>query len=173
MGGLVDYFVLFFIHVGSRRVVMAGLTPNPTAAWVVQQARNLSMELQDHQATYLIRDNDSKFTAAFDDVFKAQDVEVVRTCIRAPNMNAPIERWLQSLQVECLDHFVIFGEDHFRHLIESYLVFYNGARPHQSLNNLPLDGSVHDPPADWSPTQVVCTETLGGVLKSYAWKAAA
>lgn len=175
MGGLVDYFVLFFIHVGSRRVIMAGMTPNPTAAWITQQARNMAMEFDDeqHKPTHLIRDNDGKYPALFDGIFKSQDVEVVRTCIQAPNMNAFIERWIQSLQVECLDHFVVFGEDHFRHLIQGYLTHYNESRPHQSLDNLPLDGQVLELPADWDAEQVICTESLGGVLKSYSWKAAA
>lgn len=174
-GGLVDYFVLFFIHVGSRRVVMTGMTPNPTAAWVAQQARNIAMEFDDqgHKPTHLIRDNDGKYPALFDSIFEEENVEVVRTCIQAPNMNAFIERWIQSLQVECLDHFVVFGEDHFRYLVTSYLDFYNGQRPHQSLDNLPLDGHVHDSPADWNSEQVICTESLGGVLKSYSWKTAA
>lgn len=175
LGGPVDYFVLFLIHVGSRRVIMAGMTPNPTAAWVTQQARNMAMEFheQDHEPTHLIRDNDGKFPAQFDEIFKSENVKVVRTAIQAPNMNAFIERWIQSLQVECLDHFVVFGEDHFRYLIESYLVHYNGLRPHQSLDNLPLDGHVLEPPVDWKPEQVACAESLGGVLKSYSWKAAA
>jgi transposase InsO family protein len=88
-------------------------------------------------------------------------------------MNAHMERWLQSLQVECLDHFIVFGKEHFRHLITEYLAYYNGPRPHQSLDNRPLDGHSFDPPADWTPDQLNCTESLGGVLKSYAWKAAA
>jgi hypothetical protein len=68
------------------------------------------------------------------------------------------------------DFFFVDGVS--RHLVTSYLEFYNGP-PHQSLDNLPLDGRVHDPPAEWDADQVVCTESLGGVLKSYSWKAAA
>lgn len=175
IGGLVDYFALFFIHVGSRRVILAGLTPNPTPAWVAQQARNVAMEMQDREQkpTHLIRDNDTKYSSQFDDVFETEGVEVVKTCIQAPNMNAFIERWIQSLQVECLDQCVVFGEDHLRHLIDSYQAFHNSDRPHQSRDNLPLDGHVLNPPADWQPDQLECTESLGGVLKSYSWKAAA
>ncbi len=166
--------MLFFIHVGSRRVVMAGMTQNPTASWVAQQARNLAMEFDDEEdkPTHLIRDNDSKFPPQFDAVFKAENVDVVRTCVRAPNMNAFMERWLQSLQIECLDHFVVFGEDHFRHLIKSYLAHYHEQRPHQSLDNLPLDGHILKPPTGWKADQIECAESLGGVLKSYSWKAA-
>jgi putative transposase len=164
LGGVVDYFALFFIHIGSRRVIMAGLTPNPTAVWVMQQARNLTLTFDQEvdKPTYLIRDNDDKFPARFDDIFATENMEVVRTCMRAPNMNAFIERWIQSLQLECLDHFVVFGEDHFRHLLESYLTHHNRLRPHQSLDNLPLDGHVLDPPAHWNPEQLLCSEALGG-----------
>jgi hypothetical protein len=66
-----------------------------------------------------------------------------------------------------------FGEDHYRHLIESYVAYYNSSRPHQSLDNLPLDGHILKPPRDWKPDKLACTESLGGVLKSYSWKAAA
>lgn len=173
--GLIDHFALFFIHVGTRRVYLAGISANPTHAWVAQQARNMAMIFQDEsdKPTHLIRDNDKKFPVQFDTVFKAEDVDIVRTCVQAPNMNAFIERWIQSLQVECIDHFVVFGEDHLRYLIESYLAHYNGQRPHQSLENLPLDGHILEPPPDWNPEQVVCTESLGGVLKSYSWQVAA
>ena len=75
MHGFVDYFVLFFIHVGSRRIVMAGMTTNPTGPWTAQQARNVAMTFQEqsHKPTHLIRDNDPKFTDKFDTVFRAED----------------------------------------------------------------------------------------------------
>ncbi|MEY4384745.1 MAG: hypothetical protein RLY20_28 [Verrucomicrobiota bacterium] len=173
--GLVDYFVLFFIHVGSRRVFMAGMTTNPTGPWVTQQARNMAMIFPDEadEPTHLIRDNDPKFTSRFDAVFESENMEVVRTAIRAPNMNAHVERFLQSLQQECLDHFVVFGEDHFRHLINEYLTHYNGRRPHQGLDNRPLDGHSFELPTDWTHADLECTESLGGLLKSYRWKTAA
>ncbi len=98
---------------------------------------------------------------------------LVRTSYRAPNINAYIERWLQSLQVECLDHFIVFGEDHFGYLIAEYVAHYNKNQPHQSLDNLPINGRSLPPPPDWKPNQLDCTETLGGVLKTYAWKTAA
>src|SRR5262249_45106886 len=79
-------YVLFFVEVGSRRVHLAGSTCNPTAEWVVQQARNLAWKLQDGalRAKFLLRDRDSKFTAAFDEVFKSEGVEVIRLPYRRP-----------------------------------------------------------------------------------------
>ena len=89
-----------------RNNARVSLAVNPGESWL---KRFLAMEFQeqDTKPTHLIRDNDGKYPAQFDDAFRAENVEVVRTCIRAPNMNAFIERWIQSLQVECLDHFVV------------------------------------------------------------------
>ncbi|PTY01625.1 hypothetical protein DB346_12875 [Verrucomicrobia bacterium LW23] len=72
--GKVTFYVLFFIHVGSRRVHIAGASCNPTGPWVEQQARNLVMDLQDRgeKVSYLLRDGDTKFTQAFDEVFKSK-----------------------------------------------------------------------------------------------------
>jgi putative transposase len=77
---LTRLYVLFFVEVGSRRVHLAGSTYNPTAEWVVQQARNLAWKLQDGalRGKFLLRDRDSKFTAAFDEVFKSEGVEIIR-----------------------------------------------------------------------------------------------
>ena len=89
-------YVLFFIQLHNRRVHLAGVTANPTGAWVAQQARNLLAAL-DEQTTvvrFLIRDRDSKFTRAFDDVWRAVGAEVLLTPIQAPNANAIAERWV-------------------------------------------------------------------------------
>ena len=125
--GLVQVYILLFVHVGTRRVIVPGFTANPDDTWMRQQARNLSILLADsgRPPTHLVLDNDTKFTAGFREILAADGVEVVRTAVRAPNMNAVCERALQSLQTECLDHFIVFGEDHLRHLINEYLYHQN------------------------------------------------
>jgi putative transposase len=79
-------YVLVFIHHDSRRVQIAGITSNPVAGWVTQQARNLSMELADqaNAIKFLVRDRDTKFTASFDAVFAADGTRVITTPVRAP-----------------------------------------------------------------------------------------
>jgi putative transposase len=131
MTGVVELYLLFFIHIGSRRVIVSAPTANPDAAWVAQQARNASMQMQKWglSASRLIRDGDRKFQEGFAAVFEAQGTVVQRVGPRAPNMNAYAERWVQSLRTECLDHFLILGERHLHHLVTNYLEHYNLERP--------------------------------------------
>jgi putative transposase len=173
--GLVEVFVLFFIHVGSRRVHVAGMTAHPDGAWVAQQARNVAMHFaeQPERPTILLRDRDSKFVAAFDTLLRAEGVEVKAVGPRAPNLNAYAERWVGSIRRECLDHFVVFGEEHLRHLVNEYVDWYNDCRPHQGVGNRPL--SVVAAPEPWeevAEAEILCAERLGGLLKHYDRRAA-
>jgi transposase InsO family protein len=104
-------YVLVVIEHGRRRVHIAGIAAQPIGAWVTQQARNLLMDLGEgvDQFRFLIRDRDSKFTAAFDAVFASADIRIIRTPVRAPRANAIVERWIGSLRRECLDHLLIIG----------------------------------------------------------------
>jgi putative transposase len=128
-------YVLFFIHLSSRRVVLAGVTANPDSAWVTQQARNAAMDLNDQQwpARFLLRDHDAKFTRPFDEVFRSEGVEVIRTPIRAPKANAHAERWVQTVRAECLDWTLVVGRRHLLRLLRAYVRHYNEQRPHRGL----------------------------------------
>jgi len=93
--------------------------------------------------------------------------------LRAANLNAYAERWVQSVEQECLDHFMVFGEAHLRHTLKEYVAHCNGERPHQALGNRPL--SARDPP-DTAECQeaweVIAFVRLGGPLKHYRRRAA-
>ena len=101
---------------------IAGITAHPTGAWVTQQARNLLMDLGDRadRFRFLIRDRDSKFTAAFDAVFTGADIRIIRTPVRAPRANAIAERFIGTLRRECLDHLLITGPRHLDIVLREY-----------------------------------------------------
>jgi putative transposase len=170
---LVDVFVLFFLHVGSRRVFVAGVTAHPDRAWVAQQARNFLLHSgeQADPPAYLLRDYDNKFVPEFDAVLESEGVTVKQVGPRAPNLNAHAERWVRTVRQECLDHFVVFGEDHLRYLVTDFVIYYNRFRPHQGVGNRPLAGDL--PQAEVGPLpDIGCEERLGGLLRHYVRRAA-
>jgi len=174
--GLVDVFVLFFIHVGSQRVHVTGMTTNPDEAWVAQQARNFAIIAENEipAPTHLIMDMDFEFSAKFRATLEADGSEVVRVGPRKPNLNAFAERFVQTIKQECSDHFVCFGEEHLRHIVAKCLEFYNRHRPHQGRNNRTLPEADAEVPATipFRRGDVGYHEELGGLLKHYYRKAA-
>jgi len=123
--------VLFFIELGSRRVHLAGCTTNPTGAWVTQQARNLSFRGVFDRMRFLIHDRDSKFSSAFDEIFRSEGIRVIHTPIRAPQANAYAERFVRTVRAECLDWLLILGRRHLERVLRVYTTHYNGERPHR------------------------------------------
>jgi transposase InsO family protein len=172
LGGLVTYYVLFFIHLGSRRVQVAGLTPHPNAAWMVQVARNVTMEewgfLSPGQ--YLIHDRDTKYCAAFQQIIDDAGVKRVPLPPRSPNLNAYAERWVRSVKEECLARLILFGEASLWHALHEYMEHYHNERNHQGQGNVLLLPSARTDDRRTGP--IHCRERLGGLLKYYEYEAA-
>jgi putative transposase len=172
LGGLVTYYVLFFLHLGSRQLQVAGVTPHPNAAWMVQMARNVTMEEWGFLAPgqYLIHDRDTKFCAAFQQIIDDAGIERVILPPRAPNLNAYAERWVRSVKEECLSQVILFGEASLRHALTQYVEHFHHERNHQGKGNVLLFPVVSPGTGRQGPVQ--CRERLGGLLKYYAREAA-
>jgi putative transposase len=167
-------YVLFVMELGSRRVHLAGVTAHPTGPWVAQQARNLLLNLGDHAAAFrfLIRDRDTKFTRAFDDVWRSTGAEIICTPIRAPNANAVAERWVGTVRRECLDHLLIVGRPHLVRVLRGYVQHYNQHRPHRSLDlGTPIPSVRGHPTSATALPQLRRCEILGGLVHEYEWAA--
>jgi hypothetical protein len=106
--------VLFFLHLDSRRVWIAGCTPQPYGTWMTQQARNFSMVVEDWvlPCRYLIHDRDTSFLA-LDGVLKSNDLRILKTPPHAPLCNAYAERHVREIR-ETLDNLILLGEPHLR-----------------------------------------------------------
>ena len=166
-------FALTFIHVGSRKVWVSPATYHPNEAWVLQQARNLLMWLEEVglEATHLIHDRDTKFTRSFDHLLNSAGVRIVKSPVMAPNANAFAESWIASLKRECLNHFMCFSLRHTDHILQKFVSYYNEHRPHQGIGNQSLNGlsiEQSEESGQLGPIgQIGCQSELGGLLKHY------
>jgi transposase InsO family protein len=165
--GLVTYYVLFFIHLASCKVHVAGMTPHPDQRWMVQMARNITMVdwgfLTPGQ--YLIHDRDRKYCSVFQQTIEAAGVTRILLPARSPNLNAYAERWVRSVMDEALSRLILFGERSLQHALTEYVAHYHAERPHQGKGNVllfpvPSQGRGGDGP-------IQCQERLGGLLKYY------
>ena len=168
--GLTTYYVLFFIHVQTRQVVLGGITTSPNEAWMKQVARNVTGwdgRLKDAQ--YLIHDRDTKFTASFDEILKAVGIKPVKLPARSPNLNAYAERFVRTIKTECLDQMILFGEKSLRHVLSEYVAHYHAERNHQGIENvIPFP----DERLSSKGKKITKSERLGGLLSFYHREAA-
>src|SRR3984893_8176917 len=165
--GLMTYYVLFFIHLESRRVSLAGFTPYPDQEWMEQQARNMTMEEWGclRGCRYLLHDRDTKFCRSFRELIKSGSVKPLRLPARSPNLNSYAELWVRSVKEECLSRLIVFGESSLRRALQQYIVHYHGERNHQGKENRLLFPSQTE--ARRKEGGVRCRERLGGLLKYY------
>ena len=172
--GLVTYYVLFFIHLESRKVNIAGVTVHPNEEWMKQMARNATMEgwgtLRD--CRYLLHDRDTKYTQSFRAIINSGQVKTLALPAHSPNLNAYAERWVRSVKEECLSKLILFGERSLRRALSEYVAHYHAERNHQGKSNIllfPLFPRVTEMRRE-GPVQ--CRERLGGLLRYYHQEAA-
>jgi len=172
LGGLVTYFVLFFIHLSSRQVHIAGMTPYPNQAWMMQVARNVTMGAWGFLAPghYLIHDRDGKYCPAFQQTIDTAGVKRVPLPPQSPNLNAYAERWVRSVKDETLSRMILFGKRSLWHVLHEYVDHSHHERNHQGKDNVLLFPTISQDTVRAGPLQ--CRERLGGLLKYYECEAA-
>jgi len=162
-------YVLFVVEHDTRRVHLLGITPNPTAAWVAQQARNFLMDLGKRLASFrfLIRDRDSKFT----DPLRCGVRQRRHPDPAHPRASAPGERDRRTLDrhhpPRVLDRILIVNRRHLEAVLAEYMAHFNGHRPHRALHQAapfrPLPS-----PASPSDLHFRRRDRLGGLIHEYA-----
>jgi transposase InsO family protein len=125
--------------------------------------------------THIIRDRDAKFTREFCAILESDGIEFTPIPPLSPNLNPHAEAWVQRVKRECLDWFCVFGERRLRYILDRWLEYYNNYRPHQGLGNVPIGIPLpqsHRSVDHFRPEDIVCHESLGGLLKHYERMAA-
>ena len=169
--GLITHYVLFLIDHATRAVHIAGITPNPDERFMSQMARNLTDCVDGvlRGTRYLLLDRDSKFSAHFRSLVKDAGIDVIRTAVAAPNMNAVAERFVRSIKAECLDKMILFGEPSLRRAVTEYVAHYHHERTHQGLTNTII---LPEAPHQCSTGPIRRRARLGGLLSYYHRSAA-
>ena len=168
--GLATYYVLFFIHLESRRVSLAGITRHPDQEWMQQMARNATGETWGflEQRRYALHDRDTKFCSVFQATLKAGGIKPIQLPARSPNLNAYAERWVRSAKEECLSKLILFGEASLRRALTDFIDHFRAERNHQVKGNVllfPTEKVGQQKPR----SRVRCRERLGRLLKSYSY----
>ena len=162
-----SHIVFVVMHLESRRILHAVTTRAPNTEWLTQQLRHLTPFGQGPK--FLLRDNDAKFGAVFDDVAKGAGVRVIRTPVLAPKANSHCERLIGSVRRECLDHVLVLGEDHLQRVLDEYRGFFNAHRPHQGIGQrrpISFDRPARSP-EPVAPHRVTSHPVLGGLHHDY------
>lgn len=124
-------YCLIILDHTRRRVVAFGVTYHPSSEWVARQITEAFP--WDTAPDYLIRDNDGAYGEVFTRQLRAMGIRDRPTAPRSPWQNAYVERIIGSIRRECLDHMIILGARHLRHVMGAYIDYYNNARTHLSL----------------------------------------
>jgi hypothetical protein len=168
--GLVTFYILVVMRLSTRRVEIAGVTPNPNAAWMQQVGRNLT-DCYDgflNDTRYLLLDRDTQFLP-FRGVLESTDTKVVLLPPKSPNLNAHVERYMRSMKSECLSKLIFFGEASLRKALTEFSSHYHEERNHQGRDN-----TIIQPGAEVGRREgdIHHRERLGGMLSYYYREAA-
>ena len=163
--GLITYYVLFFIHIGSRKVHIAGVTPHPNEVWIKQIARNITITDWGflNGCKYLIHDRDTKFCRSFRSIVASMGIKPIRLPPQSPKMNAYSERFVRSIKGECLSKLIFFGYESLRKALAEYLYHYHQERNHQGKGNLLL---FPNPKLMANKGKIKCYNRLSGMLNT-------
>ena len=162
-------YVLAAIEHATRRIRILGATEHPGGGWIVQQARNLLMDLDDAtvRTTVVLHDRDATFHAGFDTVFEAAGILIVRSGVRMPRMNSIMERWIGGIRRELLDRTLVWNLAHLRRVLADYQRHHNDHRPHMAQSSAAPLKPLPAPVTDLGSFRTRRRDRIGGIIHEY------
>lgn len=172
--GIRQMYVLVWLCLETREAIVSPSTDHPNSAWVVEQTEMFLEDTGSREKTpeIVIHDMDTKFTREFKDTLTARGVRTNQLPKASPNLNGRCERFIQTIKLECLAKFIIFGQRHLDHLLSEFTDYYNQKRAHMEREHLPPIREAPDELLTLKPEQFEVRSYVGGLVKSFERRAA-
>ncbi len=167
--GLRDMYVLVWLCMSTREVVVSESTEHPNSAWVKQQVdvfadRTAGLE---KKPAIVMHDKDRKFDKVFTATVKERGMRTNSLPKASPNLNGRCERFIETIKLECLSKFIVFGKRHLDYLVGSFADYYNHHRSHMERDNLPPIRKVPEEVDVLTRNQIEVRPYVGGLVKSF------
>ncbi|RLT20843.1 MAG: transposase [Planctomycetota bacterium] len=172
--GLLEMYLMAFLCLSTREVIVTSSTEHPNSAWVVEQTKVFLDQTmnREHKPSIVMHDRDTKFTKDFTATLKAKGVRTNVLPIASPNLNGRVERFIQTIKYECLFKFILFGQRHLDHIVSEFVDYYNGRRSHMERGHLPPIQVVPEEVPKLNRDQIMVRSYVGGLVQSFERRAA-
>ena len=172
--GLQDLYLMAFLCLESREVIVSSSTEHPNSAWVVEQTKEFLDRTVHRELKPLIvmHDRDTKFTKEFTATLKAKDIRTNVLPVASPNLNGRVERFIQTIKYECLFKFILFGKQHLDHVVGEFMDYYNKQRAHMEREHLPPIREAPIEVVSLTRDKIEIRHYVGGLVPSFERKAA-
>jgi len=172
--GIQELYLMVFLCMESREVIVSTSTRRPNSNWVVQQTEAFIAKTAERteKPSIVMHDRDTKFTKEFVAALKTKGIRTNALPVASPNLNGRCERFIQSIKRECLQRFILFGQRHLDHIASEWVAYYNTRRSHMVRGHLPPIREVPEEVPKLDRDQIVVRSYVGGLVKSFERRAA-
>ena len=172
--GLQDMYLMAFLCLSSREVIVSSSTEHPNSAWVVAQTNEFlnQTRTREKKPSIVMHDRDTKFIKEFNAALKSQGVRTNALPVASPNLNGRVERFIQTIKYECLFKFILFGKRHLDHVVTEFMDYYNKQRAHMERDHLPPIRMLPDEVVELARDKIEIRRYVGGLVPSFERRAA-
>ena len=173
--GFRDLYVMVFLCLETRELIVTESTEHLDSDWVCEQTRKFAQQTKNREKKpeLIMHDRDVKFTKEFTATVKECGLKTNPLPIESPNLNGRCEWAIETVKLECLAMFIIFGKLHLDHILGQFTEYYNSKRSHMERGHLPpVSDNEPKEVATLTMDQIEIKQYVGGLVKSFERKAA-